>query len=586
MSSTDSSSTTPVPFAEPLRRLFRRLHSSPDNIAVALAIITGIVAGVSAYVFEKMLHFAQHHTFGLSVEQPLRRRFWIILFPTLGGLITGAITRWISRDARGQGVGEVIFAIRRNKSVISGKAVIGKALASTATIGTGGSGGPEGPIIQIGGGVGSMLGRALRLPPELLRIMVAAGAAGGISAVLNAPISGVLFAMEVILKDFVVNAFSLVVLASVSGAVVSHLLLGDQTFLKSPAFALGGNAELFLYAVLGFLSAGGSVIFVRIMRKVERFFERREGPHEIWMPALGGLGVGLIGWFLPQVMGTGIEFMTSVVRSESMFTHAAIAAFFALALAKMIATALSLGSGGSGGLLMPTFFCGTVLGAVFGLAGHIVFPGLSPYGSYALVGSVAFFAAVTRAPFTSIILLFEITHDEKVILPAMVACVIATLSAHNISPLSYEAMRLSKKGLSPEDLESRGLMAHLSAESIMISPVVTVTEKMTFPELREVIRTTRHTGYPVLNDMGLLTGLLSDSDLHEGVQRGGDPNVLTVSELMRKNIGTVTRDASLRRAIEVMNEFGQDRVPVVDNRNPQHLVGLVSRSQILKALSK
>src|SRR5581483_12272896 len=189
------------------------------KVAVALSVATGIVAGVSSYVFEEMISFVHRISYlKFSVEDPLMSRFWILFLPPVGGFLTGLVVQKFSREAQGQGVAEVIYAIRRDKARIPARTIIGKAVASAFTVGTGGSAGPEGPVIQIGGGVGSVLGQMVKLPTDLLRVMVAAGAAGGLAAVFNAPIAGVLFAMEVLLRDFVVNAFSLVVLSSVSAA--------------------------------------------------------------------------------------------------------------------------------------------------------------------------------------------------------------------------------------------------------------------------------------------------------------------------------------------------------------------------------
>ncbi|MBV9079827.1 MAG: chloride channel protein, partial [Elusimicrobia bacterium] len=375
----------------------------------------------------------------------------------------------------------------------------------------------------------------------------------------------------------------LVVIASVSGAVVSHMLVGDMTFLHTPPFAMVHNWELLLCAGLGLLTAGGATIFSKLMLAMEKMFEQMDPVGEIWLPAVGGFGIGLLGVFVPPILGEGFEFMTQLVRGEPIYVSFVIGAFLLLTIAKMIGTGLSLGSGGSGGLLMPCFFCGGTLGAVFGIAAGRIFPSINNYGPYALLGTAAFFAAVSRAPFTAIILLFELTHDSHVILPGMVACVAAVLAARNIAPLSYEAMRLSRKGLSPIELESKDTLVHLHVDATMVRNVVTLKETMTFAELRQVIAETRHTGYPVVDDRGLLVGLVADGDLYSAVARGGDPNDLHVRDIMRRVYGTVTPDMTLRKAVEVMNEYGQDRVPVVDEMNPQHIVGLVSRSQIVAA---
>jgi CIC family chloride channel protein len=563
-------------------RIRQWARATPTKIVVVFSVVTGVAAGVSSYVFEEMISYVHRISYGrFSVEEPLMHRFWILFLPAIGGILTGLVIHRFSKDAQGQGVAEVIFALRRDKGRIPLRTILGKAMASAFTVGTGGSAGPEGPIIQIGGGVGSVLGQMVKLPTDLLRVIVAAGAAGGLAAVFNAPIAGVLFAMEVLLRDFVVNAFSLVVLSSVSAAVVAHLLLGDKTFLQTPPFAIHSAWELVLYAFMGAIIAPVAQVFVNTMRKVESFFEKLRLP-DFWKPMIGGLGVGIIGWVLPPILGPGLEFMTSVVRGQVNYASGTLLIFFLLLITKIIGTSLTLGSGGSGGLLTPSFFCGGMTGAVFGILIGKIFPGMTSYGPYALVGMVAFFSALSRAPLTAIILLFELTHDQRVILPTMVCCVLAAFVAQRLHPHSYELLRLGKKGLSPEDVEENHPLARIEVDDIMVKDVVCLKEKMTFHEMKTIVEKTRHTGFPVLNEEGVLVGLLTDMEVYNALLTA-EPSQLTVGSMMRKSVRTLARGTTLRSAIRLMNESKQDRVPVVDQANPKHVIGLISRSQIMTA---
>ena len=567
-------------------RVRRWAQATPTKIVVIFSVITGIAAGVSSYLFEEMISFVHGVSYRrFSIEGPLLSRFWILFLPAAGGILSGLVVQRFSKDAQGQGVAEVIYALRRQKARIPLRTVIGKAMASAFTVGTGGSAGPEGPIIQIGGGVGSLLGQMVGLPTELLMVMVAAGAAGGLAAVFNAPIAGVLFAMEVLLRDFVVNAFSLVVLSSVSAAVVAHLLLGDKTFLQTPPFTIHSAWELFLYAILGGLIAIVARLFVKTLHETEAAFEKWKLP-DLWKPMMGGLGVGLIGWFLPPILGPGIDFMTSIVRGQVVYATGTLLIFSVLIVTKILGTSLTLGSGGSGGLLTPSFFLGGMTGAAFGVVAMHVFPGLEGYGPYALVGMVAFFSALSRAPLTAIILLFELTHDQRVILPAMVCCVLAAFVAQRLHPHSYELLRLAKKGLGPEDAERRDLLSRVDVENVMVRNVVALNDAMSFRDMQQIIQTARHTGYPVLDKDGLLIGLLTDVELNDALSKGQDPALLTVGGMMRRDVRTVKRGSSLRAVIRIMGDSGQDRVPVVDDLNPRLLIGLVSRSEIVKAYGR
>jgi len=332
---------------------------------------------------------------------------------------------------------------------------------------------------------------------------------------------------------------------------------------------------------LGTIIAFVTQFFVYTLHGTERVFEKWSLP-DFWKPMMGGLGVGLLGWLLPPILGPGIEFMGSIVRGQVLYASGTFLIFFLLLVAKVVGTSFTLGSGGSGGLLTPSFFCGGMTGALFGILMNKLFPSMGGYGPYALVGMVAFFAALSRAPLTAIILLFELTHDQHVILPTMVCCVLAAFVAQRLNPHSYELLRLGKRGLSPEDVEHKDNLSETEVESVMVRDVVCLREKMKFPEMRKTIEQTRHTGFPVLSEEGLLVGLLTDSDVYEALQTA-EPAQLTVGSMMRKPVRTVTRSASLRSAIRIMNDSGQDRIPVVDHLNPQHVIGLVSRSQIIKA---
>jgi CIC family chloride channel protein len=335
-----------------------------------------------------------------------------------------------------------------------------------------------------------------------------------------------------------------------------------------------------LYAILGAIIALVTQLFVTSLHETERVFEKWTLP-DFWKPMMGGLAVGLLGWLLPPVLGPGIDFLGYIVRGQVVYASGTFLIFILLLITKIIGTSFTLGSGGSGGLLTPSFFCGGMTGAIFGILMTKLFPGMNGYGPYALVGMVAFFSALSRAPLTAIILLFELTHDQHVILPTMVCCVMAAFVAQRLYPHSYELLRLRKKGLLPDDIENKDLLSEIDVDTVMVKDVIFLKEKMTFQEMQTIVKETRHTGFPVVNEEGILVGLLADAEVYTALLTS-KPAELTVGAMMRKVVRTVRPQASLRSAIQIMNESGQDRVPVVDNLNPQRIIGLVSRSQIIK----
>lgn len=562
----------------------RNFFNQPgQRLLILISLLAGATAGLSAYMFEELISRVRDFSFGrIMFDAPLLSRAWIIPVPAIGGLLTATVIRFVSKDAGGQGVAEVIFALRRQHAKIPGRTVVAKALASASTIGTGGSAGPEGPIIQIGGGVGSLVGQAMKIPEGTRKVIVAGGAAAGLAAVFNAPIGGVLFAMEVLLRDFVADAFALVVLSSVSGAVTAHLLLGDKTFLQTPPFSLGSNGELALFGALGIVTGVVCHYFVRLVHSVESAFDHSSIP-QFWKPALGGILVGICGWLLPQVMGPGIGFMTSLVRGTVQFARWAPLMFILLLAGKMVATSLTLGSGGSGGLLTPSFFCGAAIGAFFGLSCSQIFPSITGYGSYALIGMAAFFAALSRAPLTAIIILFELTHDPRVILPAMVACVLSNGAAQRLGAHSFELLRLLKKGFPIEELENRDPLSVIEVGNVMVKAVVSVAPTITFEQFKQKIAETKHSGYPVLGSDGDLVGLVTDVEMYAAITRVPDPNQLTVADIMKTDIETATPDMSLRQAARLMSDSGQDRLPVTEVDGSRRLIGLISRSHLIRA---
>jgi CIC family chloride channel protein len=423
----------------------RRPHARRDRAAdhllvVGVAVACGL-AGAGAAIGLRFLVFVfQSFFFGhgmpdlgqflaaagpsplpVGAEVTWLRRLWA---PILGGLIVGPMIFGLAREAQGHGVPEVMVAIARKGGMIRPRVVAVKTVASAITIASGGSVGREGPIVQIGSAVGSVIGQLLRMPTRQVRTLVGCGAAAGIAATFNAPIAGALFATEIILGDFAAGQLTPIVIASVVATVVSRAVLGDTPSFVVPAWELVNPWELAAYSGLGVISAGVGLGFASLLLFCENFFERLRVPDMV-KPALGGIAVGVIGIGFPHVFGSGYESINATLEG-----HFPLLLLAALLVAKVVATSVTLGSGGSGGIFAPALFLGAVTGGAFGHVVHGVFPAsTASSGAYALVAMGAVVSAATHAPITAIIMMFEMTQSITIIPPLMTSCVIATLVA-------------------------------------------------------------------------------------------------------------------------------------------------------------
>lgn len=409
-----------------LKHFFSRLTLAQQLLVSG--VVVGVASGLAAYGFERLILW-----FGMFTPSLSRgvSSGWVLLaivgLPTLGGLISGIITHHYCPDAKGHGVMEVVAALRDRDGHIENRVLWAKAVASAATIGFGGSAGREGPIVQIGAAAGSWVGRLFQVSPRQLKMLVAAGAAGGLSASFSVPLAGVVFTMEVILKDFANEAFSAVVISSVTSIVTAHLLLGHTTYFTPFNYTWGRPPEFLFYAVLGILCGPVGIFYQRLLSFFKNHFQRHRPA--FLMPAVGGFLVGALALVLPAVRGVGKDEINAALLGQVPGGQA-----LAGGVGKMFATAFTLGSGGSGGALMPALFIGAMLGSAFG---NVLIPlkGVAPgVGPLALVGMAAVFSSAFRSPITAVIMTFEITRDGGIIAPVMLACVLSHIFSRSSKP--------------------------------------------------------------------------------------------------------------------------------------------------------
>jgi chloride channel protein, CIC family len=568
-----------------LARLRRLLTGSQWGIT-GLALLTGVGAGLGAVAFRYMILgvtrlLTGHRDYSIAghAANPLvpgLGMWFVVLTPVLGGLIYGPLVSRFAPEARGHGVPEVMLAVNRSAGRMRPQVPVVKALASAICIGSGGSVGREGPIVQIGSALGSVFGQLTQASETQLRLLVACGAAGGISATFNAPIAGVFFALELILRNFETQSFGLVVLSSVTADAIGRAAFGSHPFLTLPTFHFGSPLELVLYAGLGALATVVGIAFVRVLYAGEDFADRVwRGPH--WLrPAAGGILLGLVLLALPQMYGVGYPVLQRAVAG-----HYILIALLGLLAAKLLATSLTMWIGGSGGVFAPSLFMGAMLGSAYGIVMHHLVPHLAvAAGAYGLVGMGAVFAASARAPITALIIIFELTGDYSIILPLMFAIVVATTLSNAITHDTIYTLKLRRRGVDIDaPTEAPTVMSQIRVAEAMEPPPHAVNPGDPLGAVMARFAEERADALPVI-DRGRLAGIITAVEVERAIGRAGDES-RAASELA-KRAQALRADDSLEDAIAVLGASEDDGVPVVAV-DGQELVGWLSHRSLFAA---
>ena len=424
-------------------RVWLRSSFLPEqNYLIILSVVVGVMTGLGSvgfiYVLEMMTNLARGPVAGvLEGFGPAQ----LVLLPAIGGLMVGPLVHRFAREAKGHGVPEVMTALATRGGHIRKRVVTIKVIASSLTIGFGGAAGREGPMVQIGSAIGSTIGRWTKLTPRNVRTLVTCGAAGGIAATFNVPIAAAIFSMEVLIGRIQTD-FLLVLVTSLSSCMIARYFLGNFPAFMAPTYDLISPAELPLYFLMGTLLGLAAIGYVRLLYWSEDAFSSWRFPDYL-KPAVGGLIVGLILRYFPDIYGAGFPAVESALWVR--FSWQLLLALFA---AELLANCATLGSGGSGGVFGPSLYMGAMLGGAFGSVAHVVFPDWTAgSGAYAMVGMAAFFAATAKAPTTSILILFEMTNDYRIMLPLMAATVGSVYVSHRMSPFSIYTLKLQRRGI-------------------------------------------------------------------------------------------------------------------------------------------
>ncbi|HZD23801.1 MAG TPA: chloride channel protein, partial [Acidimicrobiia bacterium] len=540
---------------------------------VILAGVVGAGAGLGAVVLIWAIRVAGNAASWITTNLTVGQLALLVVVP-LGIWISWGLTRVFAPEVAGHGVPQIIASITVRGGRIRSRVMPLKVIATGVTIGAGGSAGREGSIAQIGSAIGSWLGRLGQLGEKDVIVLVAAGAGAGISATFNAPIAGMFFAMEVILRRVSMQHLHTTVIASVAGAVVAHSIVGDELTFSVQPHTLKDPLQLVLFAVLGLVATGMAWLYMTALD----WFEVKPRQLPGWVrPLLLGLLVASLGLWHEEVLGTGQTFVNQVLRNE---IDLAWWILIVIAVLKAIATAATLGGHGSGGIFMPSLFIGATSGSAFALlAGQLwTISAVSP-GAYALVGMAATFAAVAHAPLTSILIVFEITGDYGLVLPLMLATAIATILSQRVRPLSAYSAVLARMGIHPVEAEVTDLLDTVTVGATMSRNPLTATPNVTLGEAQGLLNRTRLRCLPIVNNSRLV-GILTESDV---VRAGGPSDQVTTGEAMTPDPSTVDSRVQVSDALERLAALGVGQLPVIDRDNRNRLVGVFTRDNVVTA---
>lgn len=567
-------------------QLTRKKNGPRFVTAVLLAIAVGAGSGLGSVAFMWMIEHIQilffvHGKNFFSFMGP----FAVVPLPAIGGLIVGLIIYYGTVEARGHGVPEVMYAVTKRGGRIQPRTVIVKTLASAITIGTGGSAGRAGPVVQIGAAMGSSIGQFFKLPTAWLRTLVSCGAAAGISATFNAPLGGIFFTTELLTTSFVSYGLPFVIISSLVANLLATLSLGvGQSFTLPSLYALVNPAEIIFYIILGVVIALSGFLFMKTLQLSENIFDAMKKMPVWFRPAIGGLVVGLIGLYSYDIYGVGygkVPWESSMGLDQILAGTTPLKALFFLALFKILATSSTIGSGGSGGIFAPSLFIGGAVGAIIGYASQYFIPGSSP-GAFALVGAAAFFSGVTRAPFTSIVMMLELSRDLRMMVPLMLTVLIATEGIKILSRETIYTEKLKRRGVDILRLINSKLVPSISVGDIMTRDHPTVGLQTSLREFKELADKSHSRGFAVLDDEGKLYGIVTLTDYEKALESELSEDT-AVQEVCTTDVITAFPDETLMEVLPRIFDFNLGRVPVVDPDDNRVLLGMLRDRNIYSA---
>jgi len=553
---------------------------------IIMSVIVGLLSGFANVIFRATMHFVHEFIFVggsalLRISEGGYYKFLTPLLPVCGALLLIPLSFIFKEGFYGYGFPSFLERVNIQGGKIKVKTIFSKILGPALLIGSGGSAGVEGPIAQIGGAIGSLVGHVFKVSGNRIKLLIAAGAAGGVAATFNAPIAGVMFATEIVLLgNYELTSFSAIVISSGIATVVSRMYYGGSPVFTVPAYEVNPY-EIPLYILFGVFIGVVAVVYIKTFYKVKDAFEKHK-MHPKLKPVVGAFLVGSIGIFFPQIMGDGYDFIQHALEGKIIF-----AIMFAVIFLKIIATSLSIGSGGPGGVFAPALFIGAMAGGAFGWAVHSLFPAYtSNPAAYATVGIGSFLAAATHAPLTGIFLLFEMTGNYKIIIPIMFASIVGTLTAKRLYHDSIDTVELTRKGINLHDGREASVLSSISVRSVMRTTFITIHEDTDIHDLLDKVVEGDSFYFPVVDSDGLLTGIISLQDIRSVLFEEDLKGILKVKYMVSHHVIVLTPNDNLNTAIEKFSIKDLGEIPVVDIYDSRKVVGMLKRGDVITAYNK
>lgn len=522
------------------------LRDREDRIAIVLSLVIGVLVGLVVVAFILLTGRLSARMYPAGGE-PWRR----LVIPVVGSLASGFLLYRFFPEARGSGIPQTKFAIFINNGYLSLRTVLGKFICCSTSLASGVALGREGPSVHIGAGIASVLARRFGLSNATVKAMVPVGCSAALAAAFNTPIAAVLFSLEEILGDLHAPVLGSVVISSATSWMVLHLVLGDEPLFHVPAYHLVHPTEFAIYAVLGVVGGLASVFFVKLLLWIRTRFMKFP-KNTVWLqPVAGGLMVGILGWYFPEVLGVGYDYVERVLGGNSPLQMVAL-----LALLKIVATAMCYSSGNAGGIFGPSLFIGAMVGGAVGSIAHSLFPATTANpGAYALIGMGTAFAGIVRTPLTSVIMIFELTRDYSIIVPVMISNLISFVISYKLQPEPiYEALALQEGVYLPTG-ESREELEGIQVDTVMTTGAEPLSPEMDVKAAQAWLTKMQRTSWPVV-DGGRLLGVVTASRLGNE----GDSSTTIRDALGDERFPYVYGDHPLSYALERMGRAGADAI--------------------------
>lgn len=551
-----------------------------------LALVIGGLAGLGAVFFRWLIGFEIDLFWpeGTGFLDQYQQAPWMLRFaaPVIAGLIIGPLLASLAPEVKGPGVPEVMASLALRDGIIRHRVTMAKSFATATFIAAGCSLGREGPIVQIGSSIGSSLSQLFRLGPDYRKLAVACGAAAGISATFQAPMAGTLFAVEILLFDLEVASLSNIVVAAVTGTVISKLFWSNEVIFQIPFFVLHHPAELLLYFALGLAAGFFSLLFMACIFGLIRLLQRLQIPEGL-TPAIGGLIVGTIGLMCPEALGVGYETVINLLNGQGTLTIVLL-----LLVAKLITTSACVGSGMSGGIFAPSLFLGATLGSIFGSLAAIIWPEtpLSP-AHYALVGMGAMVAGTTLAPITAILTIFELTYNYEIILPLMTACIPSIIIVRLLHGYSIYETKLLMQGIRIVRGHDANRLREMKVKNFIFRDFESIRKRTPFHDLVQQVLVSSFPHFVVLDEKDRLVGILSLRDIRAQLADPAyDGEHVMAEDLMQAKVVTVREDQNLEEAFHLFSRRSFSFLPVMSSHDPTLVVGYLKKDDLITAYNQ